>query len=120
VTKEWGGRVSPEALTKLERFRFIAQATFRGSLSAPFALGGLRVEDVVVEKPERRPSCEGRRRGGRGAGRKAEEVAAHLDHLDDRILVALRSGRGRGDSAGHKGRRRTERPGPVRVARRPG
>lgn len=120
VTKEWGGRVSPEALTKLERFRFIAQATFRGSLSGPFALGGLRVEDVVVEKPERRVSCEGRRRGGRRVGRKAEEVAAHLDDLDDRILVALRSGRGRGDSAGHEGRMWTGRSGPVRVARRPG
>jgi hypothetical protein len=120
VTKEWGGRVSPEALTKLERYRFIAQATFRGSLSAPFALGGVRVEEVVVEKPERPPGCEGRRRSGRGTGRTAEEVAAHLDHLDDRILAGLRSGRRRTKSAGHEGRGRPGRPGPVRVARRPG
>jgi hypothetical protein len=92
VTKEWGSRVSPEALTELERFRFIAQVTHKGKLSAPFALGGVRVEDVI-EKPT---GCGDRERQGpaAGAGQSAAEVAAHLDGLDDRILAELKKRQG--------------------------
>jgi hypothetical protein len=92
LTKEWGGRVSPEALTKLERYRFIAQVTHNGRLSAPFALGGVQVENVLGEPPAR-----GSKKGQGHTdlpGRSAEEVAAHLDGLDDRILAALKE---RGD-----------------------
>src|SRR5260221_12196504 len=46
LTKEWGRRVSPEAGTPLGRYRFIAQGTDRGELSKPFALAGVRGEDV--------------------------------------------------------------------------
>ena len=115
LTKEWGGRPSPAALTRLPRYRFIVQATFRGSLSTPFALGGVRVEDVC-EKPVAPVgiSCEGRRRAGAG------DVRAHVDSLDDRILAALRNGGRTGGSRGHaEGRRRPGQPGKVRVARRP-
>lgn len=117
VTKEWGGRVSPEALTKLERFRFIAQVTHRGSLSAPFALGGVRVEDVLDEPAAGHP-CEGRHHAA-APRRSAAEVAAHLDGLDDRILAALRGGSGKGSRGHAEGRRRPGRAGPVRVTRRP-
>jgi hypothetical protein len=117
LTKEWGGQPSPLALTKLERYRFIAQTTFRGSLSEPFALGGVRVEDVIEKPAGERRACEGRRRAvGR---RAATDVAAHLDSLDDRILTALRNG-GKGTTRGHaEGRKRPGHAGPVRIARRP-
>jgi hypothetical protein len=115
VTKEWGKRVSPEALTKLERFRFIAQVTYKGSLSAPFALGGVRVEDVIEKPPAARPDREGRCVAA--PQRSAAEVAAHLDSLDDRILAALRSGGGKGSQYA-EGQERQGRSGPVRVARR--
>ncbi len=118
LTKEWGGRVSPEALTKLERYRFIAQVTHKGSLSAPFALGGVRVEDVIEKPAAVRPACEGRRHLA-ASRRPAAEVAAHLDGLDDRILAALRSGPGKGSCGQAEGRRRQAHSGPVRVARRP-
>lgn len=113
LTKEWGGQPSPAALTRLPRYRFVAQATFRGSLSSPFALGGVQVEEVC-DKPEGQTgSCEGRRHD-------AVDVRAHVDSLDDRILAALRGGGGRRSSKGHaEGRRRPGRPGQVRVARRP-
>ena len=111
LTKEWGGRVSPEALTKLERYRFIAQVTHKGSLSAPFALGGVRVEDVLGKPAAAGPESEGPRHAA-APPRSAEEVAAHLDGLDDRILAALRSG-------GGKGSRGQGRAGQVRVARKP-
>jgi hypothetical protein len=85
VTKEWGKRVNPEALTKLERFHFIAQVTHKGRLSAPFALGGVRVEDVLGEPAAGRPG-----HGTPAPQRSAEDAAAHLDGLDDRILAALK------------------------------
>jgi hypothetical protein len=117
ITKEWGGRVSPEALTKLERYRFIAQVTYKGALSSPFALAGVRVEDVLDEPPAR-SACEGRRHAA-APGRSAAEVAAHLDSLDDRILAALKGGSGKRARGHAEGRRRQGRSGPVRVTRRP-
>jgi hypothetical protein len=95
LTKEWGRRVSPEAVTQLGRYRFIAQVTDRGELSKPFALEGIRVEDVV-ELP-------GDRSGERGEGAvtrvEATEVIEHLETLDERILTALSKRR---KSAGNK------------------
>jgi hypothetical protein len=96
VTKEWGGRVSPEALTKLERFRFIAQVTHEGRLSAPFALSGVQVEDVV-EKP-----LETSGGGGEGqvaaSARSTIAVTEHLETLDDRIQAELERRRGEGEA----------------------
>jgi hypothetical protein len=92
LAKEWGGRPSPAALTKLERYRFIAQVTHRGSLSAPFALGGVRVEDALGEPPAKRSAEE----TAATPGRSAAEVAAHLEDLDDRILAALEAAGGEG------------------------
>jgi hypothetical protein len=95
VTKEWGKRVNPEALTKLERFRFIAQVTHEGKLSAPFALGGVRVEDVLGEPPPA-GGQDGRHGASQSPRRSADEIAAQLDGLDDRILAALKE-RGGGE-----------------------
>jgi hypothetical protein len=119
LTKEWGGQPSPAALTKLERYRFIAQVTFEGSLSAPFALGGVRVEDVVEKPAGSKKVGGGGERPADGSRGAATDVAAHLDSLDDRILAALRGG-GVDGSPGHaEGRKRPGRSGPVRIARRP-
>lgn len=85
LTKEWGRRVSPEAVTQLGRYRFIAQVTDRGELSKPFALEGIRVEDVA-ELPRDR---SGDRSDGAVARAEAEDVVEHLETLDERILAAL-------------------------------
>jgi hypothetical protein len=89
LTKEWGRRINPEAVTQLDRYRFIAQVTDRGKLSKPFALEGIRVEDVV-ELPE-----GGAAEPGDGAVARAEasKVIEHLETLDERILAALRKRR---------------------------
>ncbi len=60
---------NPEALTRLERFRFIAQVTHEGELSAPFALGGVRVEDVMGE-----PAAENPDRKGGAPRRRAQTI----------------------------------------------
>lgn len=104
LTKEWGGQPSPKALTRLPRYRFVAQVTLDGALSAPFALSGVRVEDVLTTPAGNRVDDAKR------AGLAATEVASHLEDLDDRILAALR------DSGGHGRGARSE---PVRIARRP-
>ena len=66
LTKEWAGKPDPAALTRMGRFRFIAQVTDRGELSEPFALEGVRVEDVAGEPPA--PERGAARRGGRPHG----------------------------------------------------
>jgi hypothetical protein len=113
VTKEWGGQPNPKALTRLPRFRFVAQVTYKGALSSPFALGGVRVEDVFEKPSVARPACEGRRHGA-GAG----DVRAHLDELDDRILVALQGGGSERGKRHTEGRRRPGDSGQVRIARK--
>jgi len=85
LTKEWGRRVSPEAVTQLARYRFIAQVTDRGELSKPFALEGIRVEDVAELPGDR---SEGQSEGAVERV-EAEEVVEHLETLDERILAAL-------------------------------
>ena len=92
VTKEWGGRVSPEALTKLERFHFIAQVTHEGRLSAPFALGGVQVEDVIDKLEGSGPVA------GAALGCSVSEVTEHLETLDDRIQAALEARSGNGEA----------------------
>jgi hypothetical protein len=90
LAKEWGGQPSPAALTKLERYRFIAQVTHDGSLSSPFALGGVQVEDVAGPPPAEEEGAD--EEEGALEGRSPAEVATHLEDLDDRILAALGTG----------------------------
>ncbi|HEY8809070.1 MAG TPA: hypothetical protein VIM28_03515 [Solirubrobacterales bacterium] len=85
LTKEWGGELNAAVMARLPRFRFIAQVTHEGDLSRPFALQGIRVEDVHYEPgfghgvvaPEGAPRTE------------AAQVIEHLETLDDRVQVHL-------------------------------
>jgi hypothetical protein len=85
LTKEWGGELNSTVMARLPRFRFIAQVTHEGDLSRPFALQGIRVEDVHSEPgsglravvPEAAPCTE------------AAQVIEHLETLDDRIQAHL-------------------------------
>jgi hypothetical protein len=101
ITKEWGGEPAAAALTRLPRYRFLAQVTDRGELSRPFALGGVRVEDALG--PGRPDSLGELDDAIRGSGRvtDAAQTLADLETLDARILAALRerSGGGAGDES---------------------
>jgi hypothetical protein len=121
LTKEWAGNPSPSALTKLPRYRFIAQVTHRGALSSPFALGGVRAEDVFG--PAAQDEGKNARKAIGDAGRvtsTAAETLSHLDTLDDRILAELRRRARSGERLSAVTERHgvERRPsGPVRVAR---
>ena len=93
VGRELGGGVDPAALTRLPRYRFVAQVTDGGELSRPFALGGVRVEDALGEGSTDEPEAAIRRPG---RARRAVEAAAHQETLDARILAALEERRGEG------------------------
>ena len=95
LTKEWAGQPDPAALTKLGRYHFVAQVTHRGELSKPFALGGIRVEDVLGA-----PVVHGGAPAGEAATRmRVGEVIAHLETLDARILAKLEELRRKPDTA---------------------
>jgi hypothetical protein len=104
VARELGGGVDAAALTRLERFRFVAQVTERGELSEPFAVGGVQVEQTLGEgRPERlddlRTAVE-----ASGRRRSSAEALAHQETLDGRIQAALEGlaggGGGRRDDDG--------------------
>jgi hypothetical protein len=91
LTKEWAGKPDPAALTKLKRFHFIAQVTDRGELSEPFALEGIRVEDVAGEPPA--PS--GEPVAGAVACTETAKAIESLEGLDERILAELQKRQGK-------------------------
>ncbi len=92
LTKEWAGQPSPAALTKLDRFRFVAQVTNRGRASKPFALRGIRLEDVFEPAADRRRQRAALRRP---SGCSAAETFDRLERHDERIRAKLREVRGR-------------------------
>jgi hypothetical protein len=113
LTKEWGRQTPPEVLTTIDRYRFVAQVTHRGSLSAPFALGGVRVEDALG--PPTKAQSEGG--GGTVATKGAGEVLSHLDTLDDRIHAELRQRSRDPDGADREDEAEPTAAGPLRIAR---
>lgn len=94
ISRELGSGVDPAAVTRLERFRFVAQVTEGGELSEPFALGGARVEDALGEG--KADDLDGLRQAIESSGRrrKAVEALAHQETLDIRIKEALEKKRG--------------------------
>lgn len=100
ITKEWGGEPSPASLTRLPRYRFLAQVTRRGELSRPFALAGVRVEDALGPgRPEGLGELEAAV-GESGRLRPAAKALADLETLDDRIREELEARGGTGESGG--------------------
>jgi hypothetical protein len=112
LTKEWAGQPDPAALTKLGRYRFVAQVTHRGELSKPFALGGIRVEDILGAPAAHRKALA----GGAATQMQVGEVIAHLETLDARILAKLEELRrkpGAADGSAPAGEDGAARPGPL-------
>jgi hypothetical protein len=90
MANEFGKEPRAEAISRLPRYRFVAQVTHGGAVSAPFLLRGVPVEEALGEKG--RPEGLGNlRRASEGATPRAtpEAALAHLETLDERIFEAL-------------------------------
>lgn len=88
--REFGGEPGAEAITRLPRYSFIAQVTHFGTISAPFALGGIRVEDAMGGEGRPDRVDELRRISAEATPRRTPaEALAHLEGLDEAILSAL-------------------------------
>ncbi|UJA21632.1 hypothetical protein HJD18_16345 [Thermoleophilia bacterium SCSIO 60948] len=89
IAKEWAGDLEPAAVARLPRYRFLCQVTHRGALSKPFALRGMRVEDLIGD-PDPGDLAELERAVDRTSSRRpAADALAHLETLDERIKQAL-------------------------------
>ncbi|HEY1854342.1 MAG TPA: hypothetical protein VGG40_07110 [Solirubrobacterales bacterium] len=90
AAREFGGEPSAEAISRLPRYAFIAQVTDRGKVSAPFAVGGIRVEDALGHAGEPGRVDAMREISSEGTARRSPgDVLAHLETLDDEIVAAL-------------------------------
>jgi hypothetical protein len=90
MAREFGGEPSAEAISRLPRYAFVGQVTDRGTVSAPFAIGGIRVEDALGFEGDR-DGVSGLREASAEATRRRTpgEAIAHLETLDETILAAL-------------------------------
>lgn len=121
IAKEWAGDLEPAAVARLPRYRFLCQVTHRGELSKPFALKGMRVEELIGE-PDAGDLAELERAVDRTSARRpAAEALAHLETLDKRIKQALSDhGRSSGSPAPDKEAPAPSRRGGLRVPTRGG
>lgn len=90
ITKEWAGQPDPAAITRLPRYRFLAQVTHRGEASKPFLLRGVQVEELLGDGHPDRLGELAQAIDQTAARRPAAEALAHLETLDPQILDALR------------------------------
>jgi hypothetical protein len=118
ITKEWGGEPSPMALSQLPRYHFIAQVTHEGDLSKPFALGGVRIEDILDSGESNYVAADADFSASTTARKSPREALAHLEGLDDAILRELRQLQESEPSADGSNGEATDAYKPVGVTRR--
>jgi hypothetical protein len=88
IAREWASEPPAEAISRLPRFSFIAQATHNGELTRPFQFQGLAVSDLFEEHPEHVPQTLIDDASGRTS---ATDTIRALDTLDERIHAHLAS-----------------------------
>jgi hypothetical protein len=90
MAREFGGEPNAEAISRLPRYAFVGQVTDRGTVSAPFAVGGIRVEDALGFEGDLRGVDALREASAEATKRRTPgEAIAHLEKLDEAILDAL-------------------------------
>jgi hypothetical protein len=88
IAREWASDPPADAISRLPRFSFIAQATHNGELTRPFQFQGLAVSDLFEEHPEQVPQTLIDESSGRTT---ATDTIRALDTLDERIHAHLAS-----------------------------
>ena len=116
--REWGGQPTPQTVTQLERYTYLASVTLGARTTKPFLVRGVPAAELHAEHrhPDQLPELERAITAHGGRQPVAETIAAVDDH-DERILQHLRTPSntpGREAAAGDS----PQRTRPPKVARR--
>ena len=91
MENEFGKEPKAESISRLPKYRFVAQVTDGGVVSAPFLVRGVRVEEALGEEGQADRLDFLRRESSKATARATPaDAIGHLESLDDRILAALR------------------------------
>lgn len=91
MENEFGKEPKAESISRLPKYRFVAQVTDGGVVSAPFLVRGVRVEEALGEEGQADRLDFLRRESSKATARATPaDAIRHLESLDDRILAALR------------------------------
>jgi hypothetical protein len=90
LAREWGGDPTPQTVTQLERYTYLASVTLGARTTKPFLVHGLPAAELHRQHrhPEQLPELEQAITAHSGRRRVAETIAA-LDQHDERILRHL-------------------------------
>jgi hypothetical protein len=90
ASREFGGEPSAEAISRLPRYSFVGQVNYRGDVTAPFAVGGIRVEDALGFEGNHDGVGKLREISGEATRRRTPaDAISHLETLDEAILSAV-------------------------------
>lgn len=89
ITKEWGGQIDADTLTRLPKYHFIAQVTLDGELTTPFLVRGFDLDELWAHRYRDDVTDLDRAVDANLHRRPVGEVLAELNTLDDRIIDAL-------------------------------
>lgn len=112
LSREWGGQIEPDVLTRLKRYTYLASVTLDMQVSPPFLVHGIPVEDLFPDTahPDRLDQLDAAIDHTTGRQPVAQTIAAIDDH-DQAILHALQHHRPRTPTpAGARGTRRLSPP----------
>jgi len=118
LAREWGGDPTPQTVTQLERYTYLASVTLGARTTKPFLVRGVPAAELhkAHRHPDGLPELE-RAITEHGGRHPVTDTIAALNEHDERILRHLQSGSGpakqEADSGGAQQRVRTQR-----VARR--
>jgi hypothetical protein len=107
ISAEWGTPPAPEALTRLDRYTYLASVTHGTQVSRPFLVHGIPARDLHANHHHPDQIVELEAAIDRTAQRRAvTEALAHLDAHDERILRWLKQhpapAAGRGPDGPHR------------------
>lgn len=108
IAKEWAGQPDPAALTRLPRYRFLAQVTHHGELTKPFQVHGLPADELLAHASDHHVAAAAGVTAP-ATGLAAADTLAHLETLDARILEELT--KQRRHDAREQGASGAQRPG---------
>jgi hypothetical protein len=110
LSKEWAGAVTPETITRLEKYTFLASVTLNGEVVPPFLVRGHEVSELFDAAGDEASAAMEEAIDANVGRRPIRDTLAALDTLDRRIAQHLRNRRS--DRTCSRGEPPDERPSP--------